>query len=492
MTTRVLIANIGQRDLALDYEGLSKVQAGLCVKLQEAADVGAKRPKPNLRKWGALLLDHMNTALPFLSAPILDVALSDLATHDALPDRVLLAGTKQENKDFQKGDTFRCAEALIPVLKRDHPGLSCIETYLITSSPNDLNAVLPEYASLCGSVAGEQVYALCTGGTPACNMALSLRSVEFFGEAGTVMHVAENAARPTHLHIGQYLLKQHRRSTLERLAARGDFDAIADDTGYPETIRKLARAAAMRMNFNFMESLTLLQHCNHPAVNTLLEPLLEEGRRLAGENDRKAALAEVYWSALLKWRRDECADFLGRAMRLMEGSLQDILSATLHFKGGPDKFRQEFEDWTQGPQRENYRSHVFRDITRSKKKNVPETISSTIPALILTVSYLVNYEPALLKRAGLDAAKAGAVAAAVGKMRPLIELRNKSIMAHGFGGVWKKSILMQKNGPDTEEALFGYLQALLNAQDISLSGNPYEMYAHAVVSLNRELNHDTD
>lgn len=486
MTKRLLIANIGQRDLALDYDGLSQCEAALSEKLQDAA----QRPKPNLRKWGALLLDHMNTVLPFLRAPILDVALCSLGVRGELPEHLVLAGTKQEDKEFQRGDTFRCAEALIPVLLRDYPDISRVQTAIINGAPNDLNLMLPQYANLCRSLSAERVYALCTGGTPACNMALSLRAVEFFGEGCAVMHVAEDTTEPTNLNVGRYIFDQHRRAALKRLAGCGDFDAIAEDAGYPPPVRRLAQAAAARMNFNFTESLNLVQGVKHLAVDERLDELLEEARLLARGDDRKAALAEIYWNAVLKWQRGEYADFLGRVCRLLEGSLQDILSAVLHFKGGPDAFRTEFEGWTQGTVRESYRTYVFQQITHKKNKTAPETISASIPALIMTVKYLVNYDAGALKRVGLDASKAGELAEAAGKLRPLVELRNKSIMAHGFGGVWKDNILTQKGGPAAEEELLACLHALLNAQDIVPGANPYHAFADTVVALNREMNYD--
>lgn len=489
MTTRILIANIGQRDLSLDYEGLAQVQAALCAKLQDAADGAAKRPKPNLRKWGALLLDHMDKVLPFLSAPILDVALRDLDAREALPERVLLAGTKQDNKEFQKGDTFRCAEALIPVLKRDYPGLPCIETYFITGSPNDLNAVLPEYATLCRSLAAEQVSALCTGGTPACNMALSLRTIEFFGESGTVMHVAENAAAPTRLHIGQYLLSRHRHAALERLAARGDFDAIAEDEGYARPVRTLARAAAARMNFNFKECRNMLLAVKEDQLHDVLAPLLEEAGQLAAGTDRGVALAEVYWNALLKWRRDECADFLGRVWRLLEGSLQDIISLAVGHTAGAPKFREAFETWT-AAQPEAYRAYVAGKRTRRKNIQVPASLPSSVPVLILTVDYFVKHDARLLARAGFNAVRAAQFQKAVNLLRPLTDLRNGSVMAHGFSGIWKNKILTTIGASGDESLLLDRLCELMTSQNITLGLDPYARFAKAVITLNQENTYD--
>lgn len=485
MTNAILIANIGQRDLSIDFAGLERADAVLAHKLAEAAS----RPGPNLRKLAGFIQKHYDKVRPCLSAPIVLPVLKMLAGAGEMPGRVVLVGTKQDDERFMAGDTFRCTEVLCRLLGESFPGKMRFEAAVVSGPPNDLNAMLPAYAGLCGALAGEQVYALCTGGTPACNMALSLRAVEFFGEGCTVLHMAEGAEAPAVLAIGRYIFAQHRRAALERLASRGDFDAIAEDEGYARPVRTLARAAAARMNFNFKECLNILGSFHQPRLSGSLGPLLEEAEHLAGGGDRGAALAEVYWNALLKWQRDECADFLGRVWRLLEGSLQDSIGAAIGHTGGAPRFREAFETWT-AAQPEAYRAYVVGKRTRRKNAPVPASLPSSVPVLIITMDYFINHDAAALERAGFDAARAVLFQQAVNILRPLTDLRNGSVMAHGFGGIWKNKILTTIGTSGDESVLLDRLCELLTSQNITPGLNPYERFAKAVITLNQENDYD--
>ena len=72
MPKRCFLANIGQRDLAVDFEGLGRVDEKLCEKMLDAAQ------KKNLRVLGGLAVDNFRLVSPFLSAPISTVPLKKL------------------------------------------------------------------------------------------------------------------------------------------------------------------------------------------------------------------------------------------------------------------------------------------------------------------------------------------------------------------------------------------------------------------------------
>ena len=480
MTHCSMIANIGQRDLIVDYDVVARHDAKLAEKLRAAAS------EKKLRVLGALVLDHFDALEPALAAPMLEKVLRDVTMRGDMPKVVLLIGTKQKDKRFLSGDTFRCAKALARLLHFRFPDIEQILPMTATGPPNDFDAMLPVYADVCKDVTAQRVYALCTGGTPACNMALSLRAIEQFGEGCAVLHMAEGADTPTYLGIGRYIFAQHRCAALERLAARGDFDAIAEDTGYAEPVRILAKAAAARLNFDFKESLSTLQRIKQPAIEGTVNTLIDEGSVLASENNRNAAMREVYWNALLKWRRDECTDFLGRVWRLLEGTLQDVLKPMLG-DVKDNEFLYAFEKWT-AQQSQEYRNYVQNKL--SSQKQVAYKISPSIPVLILTLSFFMKHDAASLATIGLDSEKAGALKEAASFLRPLTSLRNDSVMAHGFSGVWKNKILTQVQAD--EKVLLEKLSSLLENQGIHLGFDPVATFAEAVIALNRELDHDAD
>ena len=482
MTHCSMIANIGQRDLVVDCDVVAERDAKLAEKLRAAVS------NKNLRVLGALVLDHFDAVEPALAAPMLERTLRDVAARDAAPKVVLLPGTKQKDKRFMAGDTFRCAEALARLLRVRFPEIERVSALTVTGAPNDLDAMLPAYADVCRDATAQRVYALCTGGTPACNMALSLRAIEQFGEGCAVLHVAEGAEAPTYLGIGRYIFAQHRHAALERLAARGDFDAIAEDTGYAEPVRLLARAAATRLNFNFKESLSVLHRIKQPAIEGAVKTLIEEGTVLASENNRCAALREVYWNAVLKWRRDECTDFLGRVWRLLEGTLHTLMLPLL---GAPEHNRiwTAFESWTRN-QPQAYRDYLQHKIA----KNVPPRpyYGPTMPVLSCTLGYLLKHDATSLARTGFGHAAATQLKTVVNALRPLTDLRNGSVMAHGFGGVWKGGILATVGAGEDETVLLGQLRELLVCQGIETGSDPYGLFAEALSLLNREIDYDAD
>ncbi|MCK5861183.1 MAG: hypothetical protein KAH38_01770 [Candidatus Hydrogenedentes bacterium] len=480
MTKHCFIANIGQRDLQVNYDAVKEADPKLGEKLYDAGQ------KKNMRVLGGLILKHFEMVEPFLGAPILGTALRELALNDEMPDEVVLVGTKQTDKKFFAGDTFRSAEVLVRLLETRFQGASRFRSIEVSGTPNDLNTMLEEYGKVCSGITAERVHALCTGGTPACNMALSLRAIEFFGEGCTVFHVAENAAVPTRLHIGRYIFAQHRKIALERLARRGDFDAIAEDGGYAKPVRSLARAAAARLNFNFKESLDILQQLNGSCIEAPLDKLREAGQILAAGNHREASLEEVYWNALLKWRRDECTDYLGRVWRLLEGSLQNVIRPVIGCKITDKKIKRCFEDWIEG--QDECRKYVCEKANYNKTSR----LTPTMPVLTITLSYLIKNDPELLSKTGLDRARAEKLYDAVKALRPLTDLRNASVMAHGFAGVWKEKILAQVSSADGEQGLHDKLRCLLESQNIVPGEDPVACFADALIKLNGEMDYDSD
>lgn len=483
MSKRCFLANIGQRDLAVDFERLGKVDGKLCEKMLDAAQ------KRNLRVLGGLAFDNFKLASPFLSAPILTVAMNELESSREMPNEVILMGTKQKDKKFLAGDTFRNAEVLALLLDKKYSGTITFSAIEINGSPNDLNIMLDEYGDICRKTNAVNVYALCTGGTPACNMALSLRAIECFGERCTIFHVAEGAEKPTRLNTGRYIFAQHRKAALKRLVKRGDFDAVAEEEGYAKPVRSLARAAAARLNFNFKESQNILMILKAPIIEDPLVVLRHQGQILAAGNDPKATLREVYWNAVQKWKRDECSDFLGRVWRLLEGSLQDVMIPIIGSGNDRKDFLRFFEEWT-ARQTKDFRDYILVDI--SKKKHVSDRIRPSIPVLIKTLGFLIENDSESLSKSGLNKNKAQTLKKHASFLRPLIDIRNDSIMAHGFGGVWKNRILGKVKAEENEDLLFDKLRGLLECQNISLEENPFDCFAEALIKLNGEMNYDAD
>lgn len=486
MSKTTFIANIGQRDLQLNHEDLAAAEPALALELRGLRS-DTKDGKPNLRAWGHKLDDAYAAVSPFLSAPLLVPVLRDLRERNERPTAISFVATKQRDKTFMRGDTFTCAEVLVRLLKdrfADLVGDAEIRVELIGEAPHDLDAMLGVYRELCTRVGDGFVHALCTGGTPACNMALSLCAIERFGDRCAVLHVAEGSGTLTRLSVGKYVLSRHRRYTLERLVQRRDFDAIANDDGYSDGVRRLARGAAARMNFDFETSLREFQGIKGLSTD-ITRRLVDQAKQLAGGR-RDAVMRDVFWNAVTKWNRDECADFLSRVWRLQEATLHGIIGAVIG--KSEERFDAAFSAWAES-QPDSYRKYV-REKTMKRSANAqgqPYRIRATVPVLTVTFNYFLKYHPEKLAAASLNEQSGEELRRTVETLRPLTDLRNQSVNAHGFGGLSKSRILKEANVDNTGSRLLDCLTKLLRLQGIEVGDDPYDILARAILSMDGEI-----
>jgi len=481
---KTLIANIGQRDLRIDVSQAPPENRELAEKV--AGLLGAKPPR--VREFGRRVMDAYEALRGALCAPILDPILGHLASGGERLTELVLVGTKQQDKRFMTGDTFACAEALARLLPERHDAVlagASVRVCTADGPPMDLNAMLPCYGNLCGEIAADRVYAECTGGTPACNMALSLKGLEHFGERLEILHMPEGGSAPTRLNVVGYMLRRQRRAALERLTARGDFDAVAGDPAWPEAVRHLAGAAAARMNFDFEQSLRLL----NKAVAEGRDWGVEQRARVQGLRQEAGQLAagvaeavrrELYWNALLKWRRGECADFLGRTWRLLEDSLYALLEPVLDAeKIGGKKFDERFFHWI-NQQPEEMTTYIQNKFEK-RAEPARRPLSANIPVMMTTVHYLREHAPERLRRAEWDASFWEQLVRAINDLRTLTDLRNDSAIAHGFKGLSREVILDNAGKVKTEADLLQRLETLLAVRGGTPGEDPYAAYAAAVL-----------
>ncbi len=484
---KTLVANIGQRDLNIDVSQVSPEHREMAEGL-----VGLiKQKPPEVRFFGRKVLDAYETLGKALVAPILDPVLASFAARGERLSELVLVGTKQEDKKFLGGDTFTCGEVLRRMLPERHAAVmdgALVRVHIVEGPPMDLNAMLPCYGKLCDGIAADRVYAECTGGTPACNMALVLKGLEHFGERLEILHMPEGAIAPTRLNVVGYLLRRLRRTALERLTARGDFDAVADDPAYPDSVRHLAGAAAARMNFDFKMSLHLLNKAPEGGKGcreeqrARVQELRQQARELAG-SVQEAVRRELYWNARLKWRRGECADFLGRAWRLLEDSLYELLEPVVGGKG-KENFKVRFDRWI------NQQPEEMKKYIRSRLEKKPNAtdmpLTANIPTMILTIKYLLTDTPQRLRLDRHDETFREKLDNAINNMRKLTELRNKSVIAHGFEGLSREVILQNAGALKTEEDLLQCLATLLAVRGGAPGEDPYAVYAAAVLAAEEE------
>lgn len=483
MKEQVFLGNVGQRDLGLDEQGLTTAAPRLAEKL------GKLRADRRLGAWAQTLLSEWDTVGPYLCAPMLEPVLSLLLARGAAPlSRAVLFGTRQQSKEFAKGDTGASAEVLAKWLEGRFPELFLrpVEVCLVREPPHDLNAMLfTEYPRHFSGINGDAAHVVCTGGTPACNMALMLVAVERFGAPRTaIYHMAEGNALPTVVRMGDYLEARRRRAALERLLARRDFDAVATDDRFGGQARSLAAAAAARMNFDFRGCHETLAGATFPPELHSVRELQEEARRLcAGKGD--AALRDLYWNAVTKWRRNECADFLGRVWRLQESTLRAVIARHAGLAMDEAMFRDGFKEWCALPENAATADAIRKKLDSSGRKGGGQPLLDHLPVMTALLDHWGECwrRDAEKSVAGFDNLKDyQGFMDVLGRLRRLTELRNRSVIAHGFEGLSKSDLIgkAKLGSPDEMEA---FLRVLAVNRGVEPGADPYEAFANAVLAV---------
>lgn len=452
-----LIANVGQRDLQVD---------------------GCPLDAHRLRDDAARVQREYDALRDRVFAPMLSAALDYLrSAAQSVEVRVLLLTTDQTDPRFRDGDTVICGNVLKRFLTDRYPSLvSKVLIHTTNHPPHLYDRMLEDFRSLLLTrlePPGERYYLLLAGGTPAANAALLLAGVWLFAEKAHALTVGEDTGRVRPMDIGRRIVASYRRDRVCELLTRRDFAGAAALLDADSPARIVADAAAKRLNFDFSPSAKMLGDLlaqRGGALPPELDPLYADAQRLA-DHDNPAVMREVYWNAMVKWHREEYADFLGRLWRLIEASLQEavgrISGINLTDKHASAK---AFDAWVQT--RSDLLDHLNRETGRPPAQRIEQ--SAWLLAFIL--GWLVDHDPA---------AKSDPFRAchhAVQALAPLRALRNKSVLAHGFQGLSKESILNELPSPQ-ETALLDSLARLLSIWNIDPGSNPYALFAASLEKL---------
>jgi hypothetical protein len=452
----VLVANVGQRDLQRDGKPLDKTR---------------------LRDEGERILDAYSQEKGRLSAPMIEPAVRHvLQRHGERIREVVLVATDQADERFRAGDTVTCAEVLRKFLKerfgkeidRDPVVLK------VKESPNAYDHMLDLYRKHVVTnkhAQADEVYLLCSGGTPACNMALILAGIERFTTRCHVLNVNQGDGTVVLSRIGRQTLEAYRRNVLAELLERRDFDGAAAMEGASRGAIDLARAAACRLNLDFTESWRILGDLKErlDAWSPVLEGLYAEADVLRDEtrpDQAGAVLREVYWNAGTKWRRNECADFLGRVWRLVEAALQNAVAKRSGLGLDAFAYGNAFGKWAED------QPELMAYLTNKALSPRPTT-----EGLKATIEYFAS-------QGGPDAEALQRLLEVVEWLWRAAKLRNRSVIAHGFRALSKKGLYAAWGLAEEDEGqVMEWLSRLLAVQGFKPGPDPYERYAEAIRAL---------
>jgi hypothetical protein len=297
--------------------------------------------------------------------PILGPTIDKIYSQVCQPiDEVILFVTDQDPRTtpfrFYRNDTVITGQVIKSILTR-HPKyqekVEAVRLIPIHAKSSDYDTVYSEFSRHFRSLAEDkhwpshaQLFALLTGGTPQCNLALMYHFLFAEGLSGIRFALYKNPdAPPEYLDVPRSVRYEHLYNVCLRHLARNDYDGIKDLVMYcglpqseTEALTSLVTGAGLRYNFRFEDAkdcfYQLIRRGYKGRFQGAVNHLHNQAKRLAkaanSYEDRRLdpsippapeismLFEELFANLEAKYHNDEGVDFLGRLFRLQETLLQ--------------------------------------------------------------------------------------------------------------------------------------------------------------------------
>jgi hypothetical protein len=434
------MANVGTRDVIRDGKYASTVVDG--------------RPAPSCRADGEVWLQDYDSFRPVLAAPILQPGLQSVLELAAEVVVVLFYSNQDETtpEKYRRGDTIFFAQILRRLLPHLFPHRVRAEVHQLPGNPSDYNNAVPFFTErlpqLAPAAGVDAVYVAPVGGADASNVGLTIGAVRCYRDKCQFIYVSDS--RVDRLNLHEELLADPTREAAQAHRARHDYIALADTLRrYPaarEWHRYLCEYADRRARFDFHradaalenalrtaesgETRLLLQNMQaslkpflEPVVSATSSSPLEQWDRSYAQQQR--LLGELFFNLHLKARQGEWVDFLGRLFRLQEAVLR--LAFEMETRHSTDKQKKEFPDFVKAvAERPELRAYLESAEIRFEDPNM------------ISLKCIVDFW-----------VKCGGKGREYGKIKRFVDtcggdelanLRNKSIVAHGYKGISAEDI----------------------------------------------------
>lgn len=403
----LVLANIGNRDVLCDGQ-----------ECRPARDRGGE------------ILNAYIGERERLSFPIFGRALEHLQKD--LGERrqdleVVLFVTDQADPAHRSTDTVEFGRII-----KKHFGASVkISLEVINQSPHAYDIMFALYGERLSAIRKkhgrpEKVYVLATGGAPACNMALLFHSIALYGEVVKALYV--EPARPvTSTTIAEQLVESFARRTFLSHVNSHDYSAAVSVGRVPENARLLAEAAQARLNFDFVSAYGLLRRVRgaEPARTDILIPVENHLARILENDDPGDLLRELAVNMEIKYRARQYADLLGRLFRFEEALLEWAVSVYGNIRAGK-RAGGEYPEFIEGI-RANDGLEDYLKTRRVDGSRMRYAEPSRMVLREITRFLVVNKNG--------SGGGIGAVLECADAISAFSDLRNRSIIAHGFKGI---------------------------------------------------------
>ncbi len=373
-----------------------------------------------------------------LDAIILEPIISEVKK-DYEIKKIYLFATEQDPINIQ--DTKYSGKIIKEILKKKFGFKDEIfKERIINRNPSDYDEVLKYYQDEINTIVLDKninnVFFSITGGIPAQNTSLLLEVASNFGLKAQAIYVSRYSGVVKKYKIGEIIYKNLLTQRVEELEKMCLYDAAANlseqfDLKKPNEIKWL-RAKASRDLFDFDRSLSILNEIkdsfSEPEKNECLKEIADI-EKVKDKKDMKALIKELYENMKRRWEQGAYADFIGRLFRFEEAVLRFIvereykISTDINEKGDFPIFVTFIKD---------EKNAGLKNFLARAKINI-ENPQPNRKTLYYILRYIITQH-----NGDSELENVGFV---LGKIENLGEIRNKSILAHGFDGVSKEKIV---------------------------------------------------
>ncbi len=415
----ILLANIGNRDVEL--------------RNGEEINKGSARVK------GEKIWENYDKYKNRIQLPILEPLFDYIGKEGENLRRIHLFVTDQSSEKYRDSDTLvfgKIIKKYIKELKGFKGGTPRVILHSIEIDPSLYDYMFKYFDTELNKLKkkideSDRIYVTPTGGTPACSMNLVFHSVSCFGDKVVCLYVRRQG-RIEKLDISKQLSQNFQKHQIMSLLGNYSYSDIKnmEIIKRDEDIQRLVRCAEARVSFNFEDAKGDLRSFIVSRGCVELEPIRDHLETLA-QGDFSSLIKELLINTEIKFEVGQYVDMLGRLFRLEESLLAWVIRKQFGIditdnKGRFSNFREliknteGLEDYLKSqrvngegleydkPNRENMRSIV--SFIASKKGKLP---CSDLASKVLEISK---------------------------ELQKASELRNKTIIAHGFQGVSKKEL----------------------------------------------------
>lgn len=363
-------------------------------------------------------------------------------------ESIYLFGTEQIN--YNSKDTIYIAKIIKEILKHKYRiEDKNIKVIQITKNPSDRDGMYDFYQEFFKDedFKDKEVFISLTGGTPAQNEALLFESVAKFKLNVQAVYLPKDSKEVRELSIGEKIYKKGLIDQINAFKEKDLYEGaieLVERHGLGEDL-DLLKAENYRNLFDFENS---LKYYNNALQKYSGEKRAEIQGEIEAINELKGGLnkkefSEKYFltyrtllkelcrNMKIKWRQGAYVDFVGRLFRFEEAFLRFVFESKYKVSTKKDKNGKHlaFKEFIES--NDNVKLKGFLDEAKIK----PENPNRRVLFMILTFLKKENPNWDELKK----------VHGIISKIEELADLRNKSILGHGFEGISKDKFEKEYN-----------------------------------------------